>query len=110
MKKEMIEPNKINDIIKRIVNNFNPEKIILFGSFASGKENNDSDIDLLIIQDTNLPRHLRSFEIRKSLIGMMVPIDILVYNPEEFEKEKKEKFSFLNYALKTSKVLYESNR
>ena len=103
----MIELTKIDDIVARIALKFNPDKIILFGSYASGTPNNDSDIDLLVIQDTDLPRHKRSFDIQKLLIGSMIPMDILVYTNNEFEKEKNEKYSFINSALKTSKILYE---
>jgi len=103
----MIELKKINDIVARIAAKFNPDKIILFGSYASETPNNDSDIDLLVIQDTDLPRHKRSFDIQKMLIGSMIPMDILVYTNIEFEKEKNEKYSFLNSAIKTSKILYE---
>jgi len=103
----MVELKKINDIVSRIASKFNPDKIILFGSYASGTPNDDSDIDLLVIQDTDLPRHKRSFEIQKLLIGSMIPMDILVYTNNEFEKEKDEKYSFLNSAIKTSKILYE---
>jgi uncharacterized protein len=103
----MIESTKINDIVARIAMNFNPDKIILFGSYAIGTPNNDSDLDLLIIKDTDLPRHRRSFDIQKMLIGSMIPMDILVYTSNEFEKEKNEKYSFLNSVIKTSKILYE---
>jgi predicted nucleotidyltransferase len=103
----MIETTKINDIVNRIASGFNPDKIILFGSYAAGNPNNDSDLDLLIIKDTDLPRHKRSFDIQMSLIGSMIPIDILVYTAKEFEEEKNEKFSFLFSAMKTSKILYE---
>ena len=103
----MIEITKINEIVNRIAIRFNPDKIILFGSYASGNPNNDSDLDLLIIKDTNLPRHKRSFDIQKSLIGSMIPMDILVYTTKEFEQEKNEKSSFFSSAIKTSKILYE---
>ncbi len=103
----MIEIAKINDIAIRIAKMFNPDKIILFGSYAGGTPTNDSDIDLLIIKDTDLPRHKRSIEIQRMLIGSMMPMDILVYTNNEFEKEKNEKYSFLNSAIKTSRILYE---
>lgn len=103
----MIETNKINDIVLRIVSKFNPDKIILFGSYAGGTPNDDSDVDLLIIKDTHLSRHKRSFDIEKSLIGSMVPMDILVYTNKEFELEKKERYSFISSALKSSRVVYE---
>lgn len=106
----MIDERKINDIVKRIATNFSPEKIILFGSYARGNASNDSDLDLLIIKDTTLPRHKRSFEIQKSLIGSFVPLDILVYTIMEYEQEKDEKHSFLHSAIKSSKVLYEKSR
>jgi uncharacterized protein len=103
----MIDTTKINEIVLRIARRFNPEQIILFGSYASGTPNKDSDLDLLIIQDTDLPRHKRSLEIRISLIGIKVPMDILVYTKSEFEDEIKEKYSFLNAAIKNSRILYE---
>ena len=103
----MIDSAKIGDIAFKIANKFNPEKIILFGSYAKGTQNKDSDIDLLIIQDTDLPSYRRGIEIRMSLIGTKMPIDILVYTRIEFEKEKQDKYSFLYSAIKTSKILYE---
>ena len=103
----MVDSNKINDIVNRIATKFNPEKIILFGSYASNSQNDDSDLDLLIIQDTDQPIQTRGFEIRMSLIGTMIPFDILIYTNSEFEKEKDNSFSFLNSAMRNSKVLYE---
>ena len=103
----MIEATKIKDIVNKIAIRFNPEKIILFGSYAAGNPTNDSDLDLLIIKETDLPRHKRSFDIQKSLIGSMVPMDILVYTRKEYEQEQNEERSFLFSAIKTSKILYE---
>lgn len=103
----MIDSAKIGDIALKIANKFNPEKIILFGSYAKGTQNKGSDIDLLIIQDTDLPSYRRGIEIRMSLIGTKMPIDILVYTRIEFEKEKQDKYSFLYSAIKTSNILYD---
>ena len=103
----MIKDSQIDDIVSKIATRFNPDKIILFGSYAAGNPDNDSDIDLLVIKDSELPRHKRSFDIQKSLIGSMIPIDILVYTQIEFEKEISEKYSFINSAIRTSKLVYE---
>lgn len=103
----MVDLNKINDIAQWIASEFNPEQIILFGSYAKGSADNGSDVDLVIIQDTNLPYHKRGLDIRLSLIGNKIPFDILVYTRNEFENEKNDKFSFLNSAIKNSKILYE---
>lgn len=91
----------------RIATKFNPHKIILIGSYANGTQKEDSDIDLLIIQDTDLPIQQRGYDIRMSLIGSKMPFDILVYTEMEFEQEKEKNSSFLNTAMKNSKLLYE---
>jgi len=103
----MIENSKINEIVNKIGSKFNPDKILLFGSYASGNPGKDSDLDLLIIQESDQPRHYRGFEIRKSLIGIGVPMDIIVYTPKEFNAEKTKEFSFINKVIKSSKTLYE---
>lgn len=103
----MIDFTEINDIATRIAEKFKPEQIILFGSYANGTQNKSSDIDLLIIQDTDLPGYKRGLDIRLSLIGAKMPIDILVYTRNEFDKELKDKYSFLYSVIKNSKILYE---
>lgn len=103
----MIDSNKINEVVTKIATRFNPDKIILFGSYAYGTPNDDSDLDLLIVQDSDLPIQKRGLDIRLSLIGSMIPIDLLIYTRSEFDQEKNKRFSFLNAAIKNSKVLYE---
>jgi len=103
----MVDSNKINEIISRIATKFNPDKIILFGSYANGTQKEDSDLDLIIIQETDLPPQQRGFDIRMSLIGTMIPFDILIFTKLEFEQETGKRFSFLSSAIKNSKILYE---
>jgi predicted nucleotidyltransferase len=103
----MIGEIRINEIVNRIVLQCNPDKIILFGSYAAGNPNPDSDLDLIVIRDTDLPRQKRSFDIQKSLIGTLIPMDILVYTQKEFDQEQQEKYSFLHSAIKNSKIVYE---
>lgn len=98
---------QIDKISEQIVREVNPERVILFGSYAKGIQTNDSDVDLIIISKTNLPKHKRSIEIRRLFYRKLIPMDIKVYTPEEFEKERLNKFSFLNSVLKESKVLYD---
>ena len=76
----MIDAIKINEVIKKITLNYNPDSIILFGSYAFGTPNSDSDLDLLIIKQTSLPKHLRASEVRKHLYGMMIPNYCLTLN------------------------------
>lgn len=103
----MFDSNIISEIATGIATKFNPDKIILFGSYANGTQKEDSDIDLLIIQDTDLPIQQRGFDIRMSLIGSRMPFDIVIYTKTEFEQERAINSSFLNSAMKNSKLLYE---
>ncbi|MFH1052441.1 MAG: nucleotidyltransferase domain-containing protein [bacterium] len=103
----MIEKSKIDEIVKRIAIAYNPDKIILFGSYAWGSPNEDSDIDLLIIRDSEQPRHKRAGEIWKHLYGSLIPIDIIVYTNDEILREKVNKHSFIYSAINSGIVLYE---
>ena len=103
----MIETSRINDIVKKIVDGFNPDKIILFGSYAAGNPDEDSDFDFILIKDTSLPKIKRDTEVRKLFYRIAIPMDFKIYTPGEFSDELKDKYSFLNSALENSKVLYE---
>ena len=103
----MIENKLINDIVNKIANRFNTDKIILFGSYASGNQNEDSDVDLLVIKESSEPIQSRDFEIRKYLLGTAIPLDIIVYTNAEFEEEKNNRYSLISNTLKTSKLMYE---
>lgn len=85
-----------------------PEKIILFGSRARGDDNSDSDIDLLVIEHSNLPRYKRSARYRKAVAGMYVAKDIVVWSPDEIEEWKSVPNAFITTVLREGKVLYEA--
>lgn len=103
----MVSGEKISDIVNKIVKYYSPEKIILFGSYARGVSDDNSDIDLIIIKETDIPKQKRGREIRKFLFGSMVPMDIKVYTPKEFDDDLNDVYSFIYQAIKNSKVLYE---
>lgn len=105
----MIPKEKINEVVKRIVSNVNPKKIILFGSYAEGNADNDSDLDILVVKDMNIPRYKRSREIRKHLRGIKVPVDLVVYTQEEINKWKNNKHAFISKILENGEVLYISS-
>jgi predicted nucleotidyltransferase len=97
----------IEKITQRIVSGAQPDKILLFGSFASDSSNNDSDIDLLVIKDSKLRRDERDGEIRKFLKDIIFPMDIFVYTPKEVERFKNLSGSFLKKIFDTGRVVYE---
>ena len=84
-KKLKIDENLLKDIIERILKVAQPEKIILFGSYARGEATEESDIDILIIQPSDLPRYKRSAPVRMALKGLFPSKDIVIYTPEEVE-------------------------
>lgn len=92
----------------QIATKVNPDRIYLFGSYATGKANEDSDLDLLVIKDTPEPKYKRSIEIQRLLIGSKLPVDIVVYTNDEFENEKMKKYSFVNSAIQEGQLMYES--
>ena len=104
----MITQRQIAEITKKIVEYFQPEKIILFGSYAYGKPSRDSDLDLLIIKDSELPAYQQNRKIRKLLTGFKTPVDIIVKTPYEFELYKDIVGTIVYPAYKFGKVLYDA--
>lgn len=92
--------------IEKIVREVNPERIILFGSYGYGEPTPDSDVDLLIIWDTDQPRRERVATISLLLYPRPFPVDIIVKTPRELEEELPHNF-FLREILSKGIVLYE---
>jgi len=103
----MIETRQINDIVNRIASNYNPDKIIMFGSYAHGTSSDNSDLDFILIKDTTEPKHKRGIEVRRLFFGLPIPMDFKIYTSSEFTFELSNKYSFLSSAIKDSKTLYE---
>jgi predicted nucleotidyltransferase len=98
---------KIPEIREKIVKEINPEKIILFGSYAWGNPTEDSDVDLFIIQKSLQSRSDRQAELRRKLWGSGVPMDLLVYTPAEIEKRLEIDDPFISYILSKGKIIYQ---
>jgi len=97
---------EIENISSQIIAKYNPEKIILFGSAASGKATPDSDLDFLIIKkDTPYYGADRIRELSR-LIDRNIAVDFLVYRPEEWEQRLKMGDPFLKLILLEGKILY----
>ena len=97
---------EIQYITQQIIEKYKPEKIFLFGSAARGKPDLDSDVDLLIIKkQTPLYGADRIRELSR-IIERNIPLDLLIYRPEEFEKRVQMGDPFLKSVLKEGKVLY----
>lgn len=99
------EIEKIRDII---IQEYHPDKVILFGSHARGDARKDSDIDILVISDRekDLPRYKRGFDLRLKLGKIFTPLDILFYTHAGLELWKNVKQSFSATVLREGVVLY----
>jgi len=99
---------EIDNISKQIINKYKPQKIILFGSAASGNFTADSDLDFFIIkEDTPYLGRDRYRELSK-LIERDAAVDFIIYRPDEFNKWFKAKDPFLKKIIEEGKVLYEA--
>ncbi len=98
----------INYIVDKIVSSIQPEKILLFGSYARGDSDKNSDLDLLVIKDSQQKNREIRREIDRLLTGRRFSIDILVRKPAEVAENLKDRNPFyLHHIFKDGKVLYE---
>lgn len=98
----------LGSIIDILVKDYQPECIILFGSHARGAAHADSDVDLLIIKDTDETPEERWLRVKKLLnqINRQIAISPLVYTPAELEERLKLNDFFLTEIIETGKWLY----
>jgi uncharacterized protein len=94
-------------IIERIVQRFNPVRIILFGSHARGEARWDSDLDLLVVLPSVDNKRQAAVEIRRALNGVPVSKDIIVTTPEEIAARGNVVGLILRPALREGRVIYE---
>ncbi len=96
----------LQNIVTKIGEAVQPQRIILFGSWARGTYSSQSDIDILVIQESTLPRQQRYAQVRRCFWGMGLPMDILVYTPAEFARYQTVPGSFTHTVTQEGKVLY----
>ena len=100
----------LSEMVKRIREATNPERIVLFGSRARGNARADSDYDLLVIKESDEPRYKRSAPLYTRLADLPVEVEIVVYTPEEVRDWSQVPQAFVSTALREGKVLYERAR
>ncbi len=96
---------KLDQVVKLIVKKFKPEKIILFGSYAWGKPNEDSDVDLFIVKETNNTTKTE-MKIDRLIYPRPFPIDLIVYKPADVKKREAMGDFFIKDVLNKGKILY----
>lgn len=96
----------LKEIKDRLIKQYNPEKIILFGSYNKKHANKNSDIDLLIIKKTDKRPIDRQIEVEKILSDREIPLDILVYTPEEIRFLFSMGSPFIEDIMEKGRLLY----
>jgi uncharacterized protein len=97
----------LDRIVEQIVKVLDPEKIILFGSYARGEAGPDSDVDIAVIAETDQPRGRRTLPLAEAWPHVEFPTDIMVFTPEEWGLWAPVINTIPNEATREERVLYE---
>jgi predicted nucleotidyltransferase len=103
-----IDEATIEEIVRRVLSVARPDKIILFGSAATGQMTPDSDIDLLIVEPDVSGQREQYVRIREALENLSYPFDLLFINTEWFEDSKDVIGGIAYPANKYGRVIYEA--
>jgi len=103
-----VDEATVQEMVRRILAVAQPRRIILFGSAATGRMTRDSDVDLLVLEDSPGNTREESVRFRESLCGMGVPFDVVVMSTERFEETKDLIGGIAFPASKYGKVIYEA--
>lgn len=106
----MMTEKIIKEAARRLVKEFHPQSIILFGSYARGTADKHSDVDLLVICPFKKDRKKLMVEMDMALWGLGMARDIVILTLEEFEVEKEIPGTIARYAWKEGKSLYEQKQ
>ena len=107
---DMFDYETADAVIERIIDDFAPEKIIVFGSVARHGAGDHSDLDILVIMDTALEGAKRAAAIHSHTSDFMMPLDILVLTPSEFEANMDSGYSFASEIVSTGIIAYDAAR
>lgn len=96
----------LKNIKSRLIKDYNPEKIIIFGSYGKKNFREDSDIDILIIKDTNRTHLERQIDVEKILYDRAIPLDIIVYTPQEITFLYSIGSPFIEEIMENGRLIY----
>lgn len=104
--KEVTDP-LLGIIVERLVGEFNTDQIVLFGSYAWGEPDTDSDIDLLVVvPDSDQPPYRRATRAYRSLRDIGVAVDVIVNTRQDIERSRGVTTSLAHKVLSQGKILY----
>jgi predicted nucleotidyltransferase len=106
----MITRRKIVQYVKNLGREFNPERVVLFGSYARGEADENSDVDLLVVMEHGKPRNVDQSITMQLRANPPFPLDMLVRRPQEVSERLAMGDSFLKGIMSEGKILYDRSR
>ena len=103
-----VDETLLAEVVRRVLTVARPERIILFGSAATGQMTEDSDLDLLVVEPEPANTRDRSVRIRRALGDVRYPVDVIVMSSARFEETKNLIGGIAYPARKYGRVLYEA--
>jgi predicted nucleotidyltransferase len=103
----MIHESQIQQVAVQLGDAAQASQVILFGSYARGEATDRSDVDLMVVAETDLPRHKRAVGLYKQFRPYPFGMDIVVYTPQEVQDGKRSALTFVSTVLREGKTLYE---
>ena len=104
----MFDYEEAERVIEMAKQKFDPDLMIIFGSVAKRTAKDDSDLDIIVVKESDEDGFMRSVKARFALDDSRIPIDITVYTPEEFRERLTSKYSLAYEAMATGRVVHGS--
>jgi predicted nucleotidyltransferase len=104
----MVMPEQIEQAVSILAETAHPRRIILFGSYARGEAGDDSDVDFLVIEEAVTDRLAEMARLRKALVPLRMPVDILVISADDFNKWSEAPSTTLYWAKRDGRVVYDA--
>jgi predicted nucleotidyltransferase len=103
----MISQETIQEVVRRLIKAYNPLEIYLFGAYAWGHPDNDSDLDVLvIIESSNETVHKRGDKAFDTLLSLEIPKTVIILTKQEFDSRLQDKTSFCYEVKSRGKQVY----
>lgn len=104
----MLTPDHIQYAVQKLVAAAQPSRVILFGSYARGEASEDSDLDLLVVENQVENRGEEMVRLRRAIGRVGIGVDVLVYSEEEVARRGEVPGTVIYWALQEGKTLYDA--